>query len=373
MGSQGGGGAAPTTPADGLGEVTLGAGWQMQEAGQVAETRGEAISQPGYAPRNWHPATVPGTVLTTLVNNKVYPEPLWGENNRPNLIPETLCRSSYWYRVPFTVPASHAGKRTWLNFHGINYMAEVFVNGHKAGDIKGAFVRGLFDVTPFVQPGAAAVLAVHILPPLHPGNPQEQTVELGLGPNGGDLTQDGPTFVASVGWDWIPAIRDREMGLWQKVTLTSSGPVVLRNPLITSDLPLPRTDSADLNLEVTVKNLTDAPQTGLLRGSFGGASFQVPVSLAPGESKLVKLTPLETPQLHVPNPRLWWPNGYGDPSLYTMRLRFEVGGGISDRQDFNFGIRKIQVPKCRTRSFSPSRSTGCGSSARAAAGDLTRP
>ena len=148
MAPKGGGVAASAAPAGGLDEMTLGSGWQMQEAAKVAETSGEAISQPGYAPRNWYPATVPGTILTTLVNNKVYAEPLWGENNRPDIIPETLCRTSYWYRVQFTVPAGNAGKRTWLNFHGINYMAEVFVNGKKAGDIKGAFARGFFDVTP---------------------------------------------------------------------------------------------------------------------------------------------------------------------------------------------------------------------------------
>ncbi len=342
LGGKDAGSAAPAAQGEGLGELTLGSGWQMQEAGKVAETNGEVISQPGYLPKNWYPATVPGTVLTTLVNNKVYAEPLWGENNRPNIIPESLCRASYWYRVLFTVPAGHAGKRTWLNFHGINYKAEVFVNGQKAGDINGAFVRGFFDVTPWVKPGEKAAVAVRILPPPHPGNPQEQTVQLGLGPNGGALTQDGPTFVCAVGWDWIPAIRDRDMGLWQKVTLTSSGPVVMQNPLVTSDLPLPRTDAADLKLETTVKNLTDAPQSGMLRGSFGDASFQAPVSLAPNESKLVKLTPQDTPQLHVVHPRLWWPNGYGDPNLYAMHLSFEMGGGISDRSDFNFGIRKIE-------------------------------
>jgi len=356
----------PSAQAQGLNRVTLESGWQMQEAGKVAEMRGETISQPGYAPKaigrlprhhllggetisqpgyipqDWYPATVPGTILTTLVNNKVYPEPLWGENNRPNLIPEALCRASYWYRIQFTAPARNAGDRTWLNFHGINYMAEVFVNGHKAGDIKGAFARGVFDVTSLVKPGETAAVAVHIFPPLHPGNPQEQTVQLGLGPNGGELTRDGPTFVASVGWDWIPAIRDRNMGIWQKVTLTSSGPVVLQDPMVTSDLPLPRTDSADLNFETTLKNLTDVPQTGIMRGSFGDASFQAPVSLAPGESKLVKLKPQDTPELRVLNPRLWWPNGFGDPSLYRMHLSFDIGGRISDVNDFDFGIRKIQ-------------------------------
>ena len=98
MGSKGGQTSAPTQAAA-PGEVTLGPGWRMQDAAKVPETSGEAISQPGYTPKNWYPATVPGTVLTTLVNNKVYPEPLWGENNRPDRIPESLCRASYWYRL----------------------------------------------------------------------------------------------------------------------------------------------------------------------------------------------------------------------------------------------------------------------------------
>ena len=188
------------------------------------------------------------------------------------------------------------------------------------------------------------------------------------------MTQDGPTFVASVGWDWIPAIRDREMGLWQKVTLSSSGPVVLQNPLLTSDLPLPQTNSADLTLEVTVKNLTDAPQSGVLRSSFADANLLTGVSLAPNESKMVKLTPQDAPQLRVLNPRLWWPNGFGEPNLYTMRLRFEMIGGADFRRN-PFQLRHSQNPirSARLRNSSPSRSTASASSARAAAGDSTRP
>src|SRR5208283_3440384 len=101
FGGQAASAAATPAPGPGRDEVTLASGWQMQETGKVAETTGEAISQPGYAPKDWYPATVPGTVLTTLVNNKVYAEPLWGENNRPDKIPETLCRASYWYRLQF--------------------------------------------------------------------------------------------------------------------------------------------------------------------------------------------------------------------------------------------------------------------------------
>src|SRR5690349_19849769 len=90
-------------------------GWQLQDMGKAPQT-GAEISSLGFEPKDWFAATVPGTVLTTLVNNGVYPEPLYGENNRPDKIPDSLCRTSYWYRAVFTVPSDYQGKSIWLNF-----------------------------------------------------------------------------------------------------------------------------------------------------------------------------------------------------------------------------------------------------------------
>jgi predicted GH43/DUF377 family glycosyl hydrolase len=321
--------------------LSLNSGWQLQDAAKVTET-GEALSQMNYQPRRWYKATVPGTVLTSLVNDGVYPEPLYGENNRPNKIPESLCRTAYWYRRTLTVPTAYLGKHVWLRFEGINYAAHIWVNGHEVGSIQGAFARGLFDVTAFVTPGRANAVAVQILPPPHPGNPVEQTIAAGVGPNGGETAKDGPTFLCTIGWDWIPGIRDRDMGIWQGVSLFATGPVVVRDPCISSDLPLPRTDSADLTVTATVQNITDKPQTGVLTGkATSGIVFRQPVSLGPSETKTITLTPAGTPTLHVLHPRLWWPNGYGPQNLYTLHLAFETANVPSDTQDVSFGIRKI--------------------------------
>jgi beta-mannosidase len=100
--------------------VVLTSGWQMQDASKVPQTGAEA-SAANFNTAGWYVATVPGTVLTTLVNNKVYPEPLYGENNRPEIIPEGLARTSWWYRTRFSVPKAYKGQRIWLNFDGINY------------------------------------------------------------------------------------------------------------------------------------------------------------------------------------------------------------------------------------------------------------
>jgi len=320
--------------------LRLTSGWELQDAGQVSQS-GEALSRTDYQPAGWHRATVPGTVLTSLVNDGIYPEPLYGENNRTNNIPDSLCRTDYWYRTTFTPPQSFAGKQIWLNFMGINYIAEVWVNGRQVGTIKGAFTRGIFNVTPCVTVGAANALAVHVRPQPHPGATHEKTIASGTGPNGGVTGLDGPTFLCSIGWDWIPTIRDRNTGIWQDVILSATGPVVVQDPYVTSDLPLPRTDTADLTVQATLRNVTDTPQTGMLTGTIDGFSFKQEVSLAPNETRAVTFTPATTPALHLRKPRLWWPNGYGSQNLYTLHLSFAVNGTVSDAQDTTFGVRKI--------------------------------
>jgi hypothetical protein len=319
--------------------VQLTSAWMLQSAATIAAS-GAEISRTDYPLTNWFPATVPGTVLTSLVNDGEYPEPLYGENNLN--IPDNLCRASYWYRTTFMVPQVFSGRRVWLNFDGINYLAEIWVNGHSAGAIKGAFARGIFDITPDVVAGKPAALAVQILPEPNPGASHRKTIADGTGRNGGVTAMDGPTFLCSIGWDWIPTIRDRNMGIWQKVTLSSSGPVVLQNPYVTSDLPLPRTDSADLTVSVTVSNVTDVAQTGTLTGKAGdGIHFRQKISLAPGGARTVTFLPASAHSLHLRHPRLWWPNGYGPQNLYTLHLSFAVDGSVSDERDVTFGVRKI--------------------------------
>ncbi len=326
-------------------QQTLG-DWQMQDAAKVPVAP-ETVSTSRFKPMDWYKATVPGTVLTTLVANKVYPEPLYGENMRS--IPESLNRASYWYRTSFNVPAAYRGRHIWLNFAGINYSAEVWINGHKTGTLRGAFLRGGFDITPFVKAGQTAVLAVLVTPQPHPGIPHEHTVALGVGQNGGDTAIDGPTFLSTIGWDWLPAIRDRDTGIWLPVTLSATGPVILQDPRITTTL----TDAyktADITINTTLENQDAKPVSGTLTGVIHGQaadiSFHKDLTIAANASQTVTLDSKAFPELHLTNPRLWWPNGYGAQNLNTLTLSFQVGKLTSQSQSTSFGIRKIeyQVP-----------------------------
>ena len=173
--------------ANGEGQWTLAAGWTMIPAPKV-NADGHTLSQTGFNARDWMSATVPGTVLTTMVDRGVYPDADYGLNNLA--IPESLNKQDYWYRVEFHLPRAARGRRLTLTFEGINYHADVWLNGQSPGSIMGAFIRGTFDVTDIVKMEKPNVLAVPVSPPPHPGIPQEQSIKGGPGENGVRFAQD---------------------------------------------------------------------------------------------------------------------------------------------------------------------------------------
>lgn len=316
---------------------TIAAGWKLVEADKVS-AGGDAISQVGFSANTWLMATVPGTVLTTLIERGIYPDPDYGLNNLA--IPESLNKQNYWYRTEFLAPKVKKGERYTLVFHGINYAAVVWLNGQKLGSIHGAFIRGIFDITNILQPGKKNALAVQISPPPHPGLPHEQSLKAGPGPNGGLLCLDGPTFVATQGWDWVPAVRDRDTGIWQPVTLQATGQIKIGDAQVITTLPLPDVSSAKIEIRVPLENLSGETVRGNLTAAFGQAVVEKQVELSPGNSTVL-LTPEEFSQLTVQHPRLWWPNGYGEPNLYSLKLAFHGSEGESDAKQLRFGIREI--------------------------------
>ncbi|MFL6549285.1 MAG: glycosyl hydrolase 2 galactose-binding domain-containing protein [Povalibacter sp.] len=315
--------------------------WQLADWRLIEEPRlhqsAAKVSMPEFDASQWYQATVPGTVLTTLVNRGVYPDPDYGLNNMA--IPESLARQSYWYRTQLSVPQDIASRRLTLTFNGINYSAEVWLNGEQLGSIKGAFIRGVFDVSGKLHPGANA-LAVRVSPPPHPGIPHEESVKAGPGENGGAMALDGPTFLATEGWDWIPGIRDRNTGLWQDVVLSATDGVLIRDPQVITHLPLPDTSRAEITIKVPLQNRSTNSVQGTLIAAFENVTISKDVTVPPGETT-VSLAPQEFKQLLITQPRLWWPNGYGTQELYQLKLQFQAGQKISDTRALRFGIREI--------------------------------
>ena len=330
--------------------------WQMCRQ-QDLSAGGSILSTPGFASTNWQEAVVPGTVLNSLVHDGVYPEPYFGLNNahERKLIPDIseVGRNfyTYWFRTEFSVPKSYEGRQVWLQFDGINYRAEIWLNGHKVGDMAGMFKRGIFNVTDVVQVSGTNALAVLVQPLDYPGGFRQKgkTVRAaGENRNGGDgEIGRNTTMLMTVGWDFTftDGIRDRNTGIWRDVKLFATGPVALRNPYVESHLPIPALAPANEIVSVDAVNATAKSQKGVLIARIKEANIEIekPVSLQAGETQTIRLTPEEFASLKIDHPRLWWPLNQGDQFLYHLSLEFVQGKQeVSDRLETHFGIRDIR-------------------------------
>jgi exo-1,4-beta-D-glucosaminidase len=331
--AQGSAPASPSAANENAERLALRDHWNLQSSANVA-AKGDVISTPSFAPQGWHEATVPTTVVAALVRDKTLPDPVFAMNLRQlpgvsypvgaNFSNIRMARDSpyavsWWYRRQFAAPAYYAGKIIWLNFEGINYRANVWLNGKQIAndnDVAGAWRTYEFNVTAAVKAGGENVLAVQVFAPTEK-----------------DLAV---TFV-----DWNPAPPDKNMGLWREVYLTASGRVALRYPSVVSKLNSPANDSAQLTVTAQAKNDSDQAVKGKLRGEIEGVAFEQEVELGAHEIKDVTFTSQQFPQLVIAHPRLWWPAQMGEPHLYSLIMKFEVTGVVSDESRTQFGIREI--------------------------------
>ena len=326
--------------------------WQMHKADETKDPA-EKISQPGYQTGQWMPAIVPGTVLNSLVHNKVYPEPYYGMNNKldRNIIPDLAKTGrefyTYWFRTEFDVPENYKDKIVWLQVDGINYRAEIWVNGYLLGNMSGMFKPEYINITDFARIGQKNALAIKVYPVDMPGPIKpKQWGATGEFHNGGDGNIGlNTTMLMSVGWDFTfnDGIRDRNTGIWKNISLYATDKAVIRHPFIKSELSKPSYDLAKETVSVEVTNPTQRSVKCTVKGEIIGENitFSKDLKLFRGETKEICFTPEEFPQLTIKNPRLWWPIFKGNPELYELKLTVSIDGKVSDEIKTRFGIREI--------------------------------
>ncbi len=327
----------------------LQSGWRMTSASTVSGDDA-LVSQPSYDASGWYAVQhMPATVLQILEDNGVYKDLYHGTNLST---PGDLWKQDWWYRTTFAAPP---GREVYsLIFKGINYRADIWLNGHRLANrsqVVGMYNEFELNVTEFIIPGGSNLLAVKVTP------------EQGLTEN----IELADSWLDWINWKYlgyhdpekhldIPFVPDRNAGVWKRVYLSSTGAVTIRNPYVATDLPLPAISPASLTVYCDLSNDTSKPVSGTLYGEISRSGkptikFQRNVSLVRNQTQEVTFTAADYPQLSVANPDLWWPYRWGKPNLYHLKLEFEVNGKISDSQATEFGIRKITQRRDSDKSF----------------------
>jgi exo-1,4-beta-D-glucosaminidase len=346
------------TAATGERQTELSAGWRLISAREVTAADAE-VSSPSFDASQWHPVhRMPSTVLQALEDAGVYKN-LYVGMNLTQTVPKDLWRQDWWYRTTFEAPDAEVHS---LILNGINYRADVWLNGHLIADkrhVVGMYNAFEFVVTKYINHGGTNVLAVKI-------TPEQKLPNI----NGVELAD---SWLDWINWKYIgyqdpekhidiSFVPDRNAGVWKRVFLSSTGKVMVRNPYVVTDLPLPNVTPAELTVYCDVRNGVSSSVSGTLHGEITRPgkptiTFQQKVTLAPNETKEVGFEPASYSQLTVHNPDLWWPYEWGDPALYKLQLEFRVDGRVSDAQTIDFGIRKVTQHRDSDNNF-PKVGTG---------------
>lgn len=294
---------------------------------ETAGTDLAAVSRADYRPAgDWIPAVVPGTVFNAYVEAGLEKDPNFGDNIYR--VERSRYDRPFVYRAEFTIPAGFTKDKIWLNFRGINRKGEIYLNGERLGALDGFMERGRYDITKRADRNGKNYLAVVVDIPEHPLN-----------------NYGSPTYISSGGWDWMPYVPGLNSGITDRVYLSNTGALQLDDPWIRTELPT--NARAELSVTVGINNSTSSYREGRLRLKLqpGDIELTQKVGVEPGRTAEIKLDPSQFTELTIHRPKLWWPNGYGEPNLYTCELALEVDGEVSDARQIPFGIRKYTYDK----------------------------
>jgi exo-1,4-beta-D-glucosaminidase len=292
------------------GDIRLEKNWAIQSSSKITE-KGEAISSVSFVPKDWVEASVPSTVLGALTDYGIYKDIYFAKNL--DSIKSEPFKTSWWYRKVFEISDSIAFENATITFEGINYYANIWLNGKKfasADSIKGAFRVYEFDITKYLAKGKN-VLAVEVIPP-----------------------KPGDYYMGFV--DWTPRPPDENMGLFRPVRIHLNGQVSIRHTFVHSKVNLKTLDEAILTIESEVQNYSNKEVKTRMKGVIENITFEEELVLRPLEHKK-----LVFPALNIKNPKLWWPYQYGEPALHKLKLECKTGSRISDEQTIQFGIREV--------------------------------
>lgn len=313
--------------------------WQVKPQEDLKNITGEQISAPGFEMPDYVKGVVPGTVFTAYVEAGRVPDPDYADNIYK--VDETFYNRPFWYRTEFELPTSYSeGKRVWLHFDNTNRFADFYFNGEKISgtktstkDVSGHMLRSKFDVTRLINKSGKNAIAVLIT------DPDQKKTRKAKDPYG---VACSPSYLAGAGWDWMPYVPGRLAGITGNAYLMVTGDVVMEDIWVRSELPT--LQKAELSISTDIRNASSSLKEAVVFGVIqpGNISFSKEIQVEGGTTAKLSINKDDISQLVIDHPKLWWPNGYGEPNLYTCKLTCSVDGKVSDVKEITFGIKKYE-------------------------------
>ncbi len=287
--------------------------WELFSSSHNPEL-GDIISKETFVPKHMLYTEVPSTVFNAQVKNDVYKEIYKGMNLAQ--ISDAIYKESWWYRKVFDIiPNSNYFE---LNLEGINYKANIWLNGKIIADTKevnNAFKMYRYDITEIITKGKNT-LAIEVFPPKK-----------------GDF---------SIGFvDWNPAPPDNNMGLFRSVSIASINTVQIIEPYIDYEFIEKDYSLVKQNLRVKLKNYSKKEIKGELKIYISKAIINKEISIDALSTKEILLTSDEYDELILKNPELWWPHTMGDPYLHHMEISFMSNDKELCSKGLEYGIREL--------------------------------
>ncbi len=291
--------------------------WKIQPQDKLTGVDEKLISQNEFDAKSWYNAIVPATVMGSLSANKVIEDPTFGINMKN--VDTMQFKQPWWYRTTFKLNGADLKKNVSLRFNGINYRADMWINGKKVvgnDTFSGTYKMFSFNINPFIQKG-------------------ENTLAL-------KLSQYAYGEYSLGFCDWNPIPSDRSMGIFREVFLEINDGIKIRSPFVYSKVDTISKSAADLYIQAEVVNSTNKPVEGILRVDFEVGKVEKKVTVGANDTLSYRFRPEEFKELSVKNVELWWPNGMGKAKMYNLKTEFIAGNTVIDRVDKKYGIREIR-------------------------------
>ena len=309
--------------------LSLDGNWQLFyfPQGSLELHHPDQLDRPGLSAIT---ASVPGNVELDLQRAGLLPDPFPGLHIR---LLRPLENYEWWYRRKMLVTEDFAGQPSELVFEGLDTFATVWVNGVQVGESANMLVEQAFDVTLALRPGEENIFTIRLASTMQ----EARKYSYDVGQMSWEHRMEG-LYIRKAphvwGWDIMP--RAVSAGLWRPVLLRTRPSHAIEQLFIWTVQANP----SEATLGIRFQLLTPEPHLEGIALHVHGVcldqefTYEWPVEfIADGF------------HIHIHQPHLWYPKGYGEPNLYTLTVQMRKNGQVLANRTEYVGIRKLVVDR----------------------------